>query len=78
MGGRRELIAPLSQQALDLGFDGLMIESHCDPDNAWSDAKQQLTPEVCDYVVSLLVTRQETFTTEGIKLLRQQIDTIDN
>lgn len=78
MGGKRELIAPLSQQALDLGFDGLMIESHCDPDNAWSDAKQQLTPEVCDYVVSLLVARQATFTTEGIKLLRQQIDTIDN
>jgi chorismate mutase len=78
MGGKRELIAPLSQQALDLGFDGLMIESHCDPDNAWSDAKQQLTPEVCDYVVSLLVARQATFTTEGIKLLRQQIDAIDN
>ena len=78
MGGRRELIAPLSQQALDLGFDGLMIESHCDPDNAWSDAKQQLTPEVCDYVVGMLVTRQEVFTTEGIKLLRQQIDKIDN
>ncbi len=78
MGGRRELIAPLSQQALDLGFDGLMIESHCDPDNAWSDAKQQLTPEVCDYVVGMLVTRKEIFTTEGIKLLRQQIDKIDN
>ena len=78
MGGRRELIAPLSQQALDLGFDGLMIESHCDPDSAWSDAKQQLTPEVCDYVVGMLVTRKETFTTEGIKLLRQQIDKIDN
>ena len=78
MGGKRELIAPLSQQALDLGFDGLMIESHCDPDKAWSDAKQQLTPEVCDYVISLLVTREKTFTTEGIKQLRAQIDTLDN
>lgn len=78
MGGRRELIAPLSQQALDLGMDGLMIESHCDPDKAWSDAKQQLTPEVCDYVISLLVSRDKTFTTEGIKQLRQQIDVIDN
>ena len=78
MGGRRELIAPLSQQALDLGFDGLMIESHCDPDKAWSDAKQQLTPDVCDYVVNLLVSRDKTFTTEGIKQLRGQIDTLDN
>ena len=78
MGGKRELIAPLSQQALDLGFDGLMIESHCDPDKAWSDAKQQLTPEVCDYVVSLLVSRDGKFTTEGIKQLRHQIDDIDN
>ena len=78
MGGKRELIAPLSQQALDLGADGLMIESHCDPDKAWSDAKQQLTPEVCDYVVSLLVSREKIFTTEGIKQLRIQIDQIDN
>lgn len=78
MGGKRELIAPLSQQALDLGFDGLMIESHCDPDKAWSDAKQQLTPDVCDYVINLLVSRDKTFTTEGIKQLRSQIDTIDN
>ncbi|MBO5614699.1 MAG: bifunctional 3-deoxy-7-phosphoheptulonate synthase/chorismate mutase type II [Prevotella sp.] len=78
MGGKRELIAPLSQQALDLGFDGLMIESHCDPDKAWSDAKQQVTPEVCDYIVGMLVARDNTFTTENIKLLRQQIDNIDN
>ena len=78
MGCKRELIAPLSQQALDLGFDGLMIESHCDPDKAWSDAKQQVTPEVCDYIVGMLVARDNTFTTENIKLLRQQIDNIDN
>ena len=78
MGGKRELIAPLSQQALDLGFDGLMIESRCDPDKAWSDAKQQVTPEVCDYIVGMLVARDNTFTTENIKLLRQQIDNIDN
>ena len=43
MGGKRELVAPLCQQAMDLGFDGLMVESHCDPDKAWSDAKQQVT-----------------------------------
>lgn len=78
MGGKRELIAPLSQQALDLGFDGLMIESHCDPDKAWSDAKQQVTPEVCDYIVGMLIAREGSSSTEGISLLRQQIDKIDN
>lgn len=78
MGGRRELIAPLSQQGLDLGFDGLMIESHCDPDKAWSDAKQQVTPEVADFIVGMLVARDNTVTTENIKQLRGQIDQLDN
>ena len=78
MGGKRELIAPLSQQALDLGFDGLMIEAHCDPDKAWSDAKQQVTPEVCDYIVGMLIARDASSSTEGISLLRHQIDKIDN
>ena len=77
-GGRRELIAPLCQQAMDLGFDGLIVESHCDPDKAWSDAKQQVTPDVLDYILSLLVIRDETVTTEGIVQLRKQIDEIDN
>jgi len=45
IGGRRDLIAEISQQAYNLGLDGLMIETHDDPDNAWSDAKQQVTPE---------------------------------
>ena len=57
IGGKRELIAPLSQQAMDLSFDGLMIESHPCPDCAWSDASQQITPDVLDYVVNLLVIR---------------------
>ena len=78
IGGRRELIAPLCQQAMDLGFDGLMVESHCSPDNAWSDAKQQVTPNVLDYILSLLVVRDETVTTEGIHELRKQIDELDN
>lgn len=78
IGGRRELIAPLCQQAMDLGFDGLIVESHCDPDKAWSDAKQQVTPDVIDYILSLLVIRDETVTTEGIVQLRKQIDEIDN
>ena len=59
MGGRRELIAPLSQQAMDLNFDGLFIETHCDPDKAWSDAAQQITPEVLKLILSTLVIRDE-------------------
>lgn len=78
IGGRRELIAPLCQQAMDLGFDGLLVESHCDPDCAWSDAKQQVTPDVLDYILSLLVVRDEHVTTEGIQVLRRQIDELDN
>lgn len=78
IGGRRDLIAPLCQQAMDLGFDGLIVESHCDPDCAWSDAKQQVTPDILDYILSLLVVRSEHSTTEGIRQLRSQIDEIDN
>ncbi len=78
IGGRRDLIAPLCQQAMDLGFDGLIVEAHCDPDKAWSDAKQQVTPEVLDYILSLLVVRDDTVTTEGITQLRHQIDDLDN
>ena len=78
IGGRRELVAPLCQQAMDLGFDGLIVESHCDPDKAWSDAKQQVTPDILDYILSLLVIRNEKVTTEGIHELRKQIDELDN
>lgn len=78
ISGRRDLIAPLCQQAMDLGFDGLVVESHCNPDEAWSDAKQQVTPEVLDYILSLLVIRDDAMTTEGITQLRHQIDELDN
>lgn len=78
MGGKRELIAPLCQQALDLGVDGLMVEAHCNPDKAWSDAKQQVTPDVLDYILSLLIVRDSAWTTEGIQKLRHEIDVIDN
>lgn len=78
IGGRRDLIAPLCQQAMDLGFDGLIVESHCNPDEAWSDAKQQVTPDILDYILSLLIVRSESSTTEGIRMLRAQIDEIGN
>ncbi len=77
IGGKRELIAPISQQAMDLSFDGLMIESHPTPDDAWSDAAQQITPDVLDYVINLLVIRNETQTTENLAELRRQIDGVD-
>ena len=78
IGGRRDLIAPLCQQAMDLGFNGLIVESHCNPKEAWSDAKQQVTPDILDYILSLLVIRDDTFTTEDIRSLRAQIDELDN
>ena len=78
IGGRRDLIAPLCQQAMDLGFDGLIVESHCTPDEAWSDARQQITPDILDYILSLLVVRNEHTTTEGLRMLRGQIDELDN
>lgn len=78
IGGKRELVAPLSQQAMDMGFDGLIIESHCDPDSAWSDKSQQVTPEVLNFIINMLVVRDTTQTTESLTLLRQQIDQIDN
>lgn len=77
IGGRRELVAPLCQQAMDLGFDGLLVESHCSPDEAWSDARQQVTPDVLDYILNILVVRDEHVTTEGIAMLRKQIDEMD-
>ena len=78
IGGKRELVAPISQQALDMGFDGLIIESHCDPDCAWSDKSQQVTPDVLNFIVNTLVLRDESHTTESLTLLRQQIDVLDN
>ena len=78
IGGKRELVAPLSQQAMDMGFYGLIVESHCDPDSAWSDKSQQVTPEVLNFILNMLVVRDTTQTTESLTLLRQQIDLIDN
>ncbi len=78
IGGKRELVAPISQQAIDMGFEGLIIESHCDPDCAWSDKSQQVTPDVLNYIVNTLVPRDTTQSTENLNLLRQQIDQLDN
>ena len=78
IGGKRDLIAPLSQQAMDLGFDGLIIESHCNPDCAWSDASQQVTPDVLAYILDMIIIRETSQSTENLNELRRQIDELDN
>lgn len=77
MGGKRELIAPICQKAMDLGYDGLIIESHCNPDEAWSDAKQQITPGILDFILDHLAVREEKTVSERLDSLRRQIDECD-
>lgn len=81
IGGSREYLHELSQRALDLGLDGLMIESHCDPASAKSDAGQQVTPEDFGKLISGLVVRKADSDSpeykENIDQLREQIDVID-
>jgi chorismate mutase len=80
--GRRDMIQEVSQQALDLNYDGLIIETHIDPDNAWSDAAQQVTPTTLKQIFIDLKVRKETdnATEYGQKLakLRAQIDNYDD
>ena len=78
MGGRRDLIATLCQQAMDMGFHGLIVESHCNPDQAWSDAAQQVTPEVLDFILEHLIVRDNVEMTESLISLRKQIDEMDD
>tara|TARA_B100000925_G_C22007134_1_gene474219 strand:+ start:779 stop:1864 length:1086 start_codon:yes stop_codon:yes gene_type:complete len=82
ISGRRDLIFDLSQTALDLNFDGLMIESHINPDKAWSDAKQQITPKTLIKIMKDLKVRNELVEEEKYKnelySLRTQIDIIDH
>ena len=78
IGGKRDLILPLSQQAMDMQFDGLIIESHCNPDCAWSDKDQQVTPATLKELMGKLVIRDMAQSTESLADLRQQIDEIDN
>jgi chorismate mutase len=82
IAGRRDIIFDLCQTALDLNYDGLMVETHYDPDNAWSDAKQQITPKALDQMTVDLRIRKEddaavSYNNE-LNTLRTQIDVIDN
>lgn len=80
--GNRLMLQSVSQKSIDLDFDGLMLESHIDPDNAWSDAKQQVTPERLKEILEALVWRSENTTKEdfitALATLREQINHIDD
>lgn len=80
--GKRDMILDVSQIALDLNFDGLMIETHIDPDSAWSDAAQQVTPSALVQIMKDLKIRKETDPeaeyTKSLNNLRAQIDVVDN
>lgn len=78
IGGKRNLILKISQQAMDLNFDGLIIESHIAPDEAWSDSAQQVTPLALKEILATLIIRDTVQTTEDLSVLRGQIDEIDN
>ncbi len=80
--GNRLMLQSVSQKSIDLDFGGLMLESHIDPDNAWSDAKQQVTPERLKEILEALVWRSENTTREdfvtALATLREQINHIDD
>jgi len=80
--GKRDMILDVSQTALDLNFDGLMIETHFDPENAWSDASQQVTPKSLVQIMKDLKIRKETNPeadyNNALNNLRAQIDIVDN
>jgi len=82
IAGRRDILQDISQTALDLNFDGLMIETHIDPDNAWSDAAQQITPSVLvkmmeDLIIRTLTSEEADYKNQ-LNTLRTQIDVIDH
>src|SRR3982751_4833203 len=80
--GRRDILLDVAQKAIDLDYDGLIIESHIDPDKAWSDAKQQITPETLAELLGNIVWRREDVSSEeyhaALEKLRQQINHLDD
>jgi chorismate mutase len=80
--GNRHSLHAVAQKSIDLDFDGVMIESHIDPDNAWSDAKQQITPEQLGAMIDSLIWRSENSDIEefitALATLREQINHVDD
>jgi|JI10StandDraft_1071094.scaffolds.fasta_scaffold02674_1 chorismate mutase len=79
--GRRDLLLPVAQKAMDLGMDGLMLESHIAPDQAWTDAKQQVTPqalfELLDQLHVRVVSTNDVGFTNELHSIRSRVDKID-
>ena len=73
-----DLIEPLARQALDTGFSGLIIESHCHPDEALSDAAQQITPERLGEILGNVIGRRRSQPTPHLEKLRAEIDAVDS
>ncbi len=82
ISGRRDILQAVSQQAINLDYDGLMIESHINPDAAWSDAKQQITPAVLSVLLDAIEWRKEDINSPefhaALEKLRQQINHLDD
>ena len=78
ISGNQEYIAPLCQQAMDLQFNGLIIETHCTPESAWSDASQQITPEMLACLLQALVIRNADRPSQSLSELRCRLDQIDD
>ena len=81
ISGKREMIMELCQTAIDLDFDGLMVETHCNPEQAWSDADQQITPQHLDYIIKNLVMRKQDVcdkNAETLEEMRLHIDKLDD
>ncbi len=80
--GRRDTLLDVAQKAMDLNFDGLMTEVHPSPDDAWSDAKQQITPDVFSDLIDQLVVREPNTTDiqfqESLENIRHRIDELDD
>lgn len=78
VGGRRDLVPRLARQAVDMNFEGLIIESHCNPECALSDSAQQLTPSELSELLQSLDSRAAAPSTESLDDLRNKIDSLDD
>lgn len=82
ISGRRDNLQDIAQTAIDLDYDGIMVETHIDPDNAWSDAKQQITPEAFGEMLGRIIWRREDVASNeyhaGMEKMRQQINQLDD
>lgn len=81
ISGRRDILLSVAQKAIDLDYDGLIVETHCTPDKAWSDAKQQITPEQFGEMLDKIVWRKEdkaNIDHQTLEKYRQQINHLDD